>query len=68
MELPPISSDPVPAAAPKSNNNTMIIIIVVVLLLLCCCCVGTLLFGWFFGDQLVEMLEDMSAAVRPLLL
>jgi hypothetical protein len=39
-----------------NNNQTMIIVAVVVAVLLCCCCAVTAVAGWFYGDQVVEML------------
>lgn len=37
--------------APKKNNTWLIVGIVAIVL--CCCCVGTLLLGWFYGDQIL---------------
>lgn len=41
-------------ATPQKNNTP--IIIAVVALVLCCCC-ATLLFGWFYGDQILQQLN-----------
>jgi flagellar basal body-associated protein FliL len=55
-------------APPQKKSNTgLIIAIVVILLLLCCCCVALLVFGWFYGDQILEALGQFGQAV-PLLL
>jgi hypothetical protein len=37
------------------------IIIIVVLVLLCCCCVSVLGLAWTFGDQLLQMINQMGS-------
>ncbi|HEC33290.1 MAG TPA: hypothetical protein ENI37_01065 [Chloroflexi bacterium] len=51
----------------KKSNTGLIIAIVVVVLLLCCCCASLLVFGWFYGDQILEALNELGRAA-PLLL
>jgi|GEM_PF-2272176 len=44
------------------GNQRNIIIVVVVVLLLCCCCAAIGLVGWFYGDQIMEMLGRTVSA------
>jgi len=41
------------------KNRTIVIILVVVLVLFCCCCIGTLGFGWTFGDMFVDFFSNL---------
>ena len=40
---------------PKKNNTGMII--AVVLIVLCCCCLLIGVGGWFYGDQVLQMIR-----------
>lgn len=53
-----------PAGAQSGNRNLIIIIIVV--LLLCCCCALLAGIGWFYGDQILALIQPTPAT--PLLL
>jgi hypothetical protein len=54
--------EPINAApAPEKKTNTTMIIIIVVLVLLCCCCVSVLGLAWTFGDQLLQMINQMGS-------
>ena len=55
-DIPPIEE----AQAGKNNNRTLIIVIVVVLVVLCCCCLVTAGGLWYFGDALLQALEDFT--------
>ncbi|GAB4486788.1 MAG: hypothetical protein Fur0016_16660 [Anaerolineales bacterium] len=47
---------PLTPEAPKNNSKTIIIAVVALLLILCCCCVVIGLWGWNYGDQIIESL------------
>jgi hypothetical protein len=48
-------SEPTP---PKKRSPWVIVLIVLAVLLLCCCVIG--LAGWFLGDPLLELLNEMG--------
>lgn len=52
-------------APEKRSNKGLIIAIVVIALFLCCCCAALLIFGWFYGDQIMETLQTMGWLVSP---
>jgi flagellar basal body-associated protein FliL len=54
-DIPPIEE-----AQGEKSNRTMIIIIVVVLLVLCCCCAAILAGAWFFGDAIIDAVENLT--------
>ncbi len=45
-----------------SRNNTVLIVAIVVVVLLLCCCCGLILAGWFYGDAIMEALDNFAAA------
>ncbi len=42
-----------------SRNTTLIIIAVVIFLMLCCCCL-IIVLGWFYGDAILELADDLA--------
>lgn len=64
--IPPMEPPPqyVPPMAPppeqKSNKTLIIILVAVAVALLCCCCVAVGYFGWTYGDQILEQLNQLS--------
>ena len=48
---------------PQQRN---IIIVVVAVLLLCCCCAALSIFGWLYGDQIMEMFGQAMPALTIL--
>lgn len=55
-----------PPGEPKKSNTPMIIGIIVLILLCCCITFAVLVGGWFFGDQIIEMLGIQVMRVVPL--
>lgn len=52
----PESYPPVEAPPEKKRNTGLIIAIVVIVLLVCCCCAALVAVGWFYGDQIMQMI------------
>lgn len=51
------TATPLTPEEPKSNKKTIIIAVVAALVILCCCCLAITIFGWTFGDQIIEALS-----------
>jgi hypothetical protein len=59
MKMAQEFNTPYVSPEPPKKSNTPLIIGIIVAVLLCCCCL-ILLGGWFFGDAILQALEEMA--------
>ena len=51
---------PTPPPPPAKSNKTIWIIVGVVVVILLCCCCSMAAFLWFFGDAIIQSLEELD--------
>ena len=61
--LPP----PMPPGAKKSSKTWIIVLVVIIALCCLCSCIGTGLYLWNNGDQIMNELQIETSLVLPLL-
>jgi len=63
MSPPPPLEPPMAPSQPPKRSNTGLIVTIVILVILCCCCVGLLIFYFWLGDLIINILSNFGIQV-----